>query len=82
MKTFYPLMKMKREYLLNIVIAGAGPTGVELAGAFAELRNAILPKDFPLINFKKLEIILLEGSAHTLNNMSDLAKKSSRKYLK
>jgi NADH dehydrogenase len=72
----------EKENLLNIVIVGAGPTGVELAGAFAEIRNTILPKDFPLIDFKKLKIILLEGSAHTLNNMSDLAKKASENYLK
>jgi NADH dehydrogenase len=72
----------EREYLLNIVIVGAGPTGVELAGAFADIRNNILPKDYSLIDFKKLKIHLLEGSAHTLNNMSNLAKKASLKYLK
>jgi NADH dehydrogenase len=72
----------EKEYLLNIVIVGAGPTGVELAGSFAEIRNHILPKDFPLIDFKRLKIILLEGSDHTLNSMSDLAKKASENYLK
>ena len=72
----------EKEYLLNIVIVGAGPTGVELAGSFAEIRNHILPKDFPLIDFKRLKIILLEGSDHTLNSMSDLAKKASEDYLR
>jgi NADH:ubiquinone reductase (H+-translocating) len=71
-----------KEYLFNIVIVGAGPTGVELSGAFAEIKKNILPKDFPLIDFSSLNIILLEGSAHTLNNMSDLAKKASENYLK
>jgi NADH:ubiquinone reductase (H+-translocating) len=66
---------------LNLVIVGAGATGVELAGAFAEMKKTILPKDYPGIDFTEFKILLLEGSANTLNNMSDLAKKASRKYL-
>jgi NADH:ubiquinone reductase (H+-translocating) len=72
----------EKEYLLNIVIVGAGPTGVELAGAFAEIKRNILPKDYPNIDFKDLKIILLEGSGHTLNSMSQMARKTSEKYLK
>ncbi len=67
--------------LLNLTIVGAGPTGVELAGAFAEIKKDILPKDYPGINFAQFNINLIEGSNHTLNNMSELAKKTSRKYL-
>lgn len=72
----------EKEYLLNLVIIGAGPTGVELAGAFAEIRNNILPKDYPRFDFSRLRIILIEGSSHTLNSMSDTAKVASEKYLK
>jgi NADH:ubiquinone reductase (H+-translocating) len=72
----------EKEYLLNIVIVGAGPTGVELAGAFAEIKRNILPKDYPHIDFQDLKIILLEGSPHTLNSMSKMARKISEKYLK
>ncbi len=71
----------EKEYLMNIVIVGAGPTGVELSGSFAEIKSNILPKDYPYIDFKDLKIILLEGSSATLNSMSDLAKRSSEKYL-
>lgn len=67
--------------LSNIIIVGGGPTGVELSGAFAELKNSILPKDYPSLDFSRLNIILLEGSNSTLNNMSLEAKLSSRKYL-
>lgn len=67
--------------LLNIIIVGAGPTGVELAGAFAEMRNDVLPKDYPSVDFSNMRIILIEGSKHTLNNMSDEAKVASRRYL-
>ena len=70
------------EGLLNIVVVGGGPTGVELSGAFAEIKRDILPKDFPGIDFSRLKIHLLEGGDHTLNTMSSLAKKSSEKYLK
>lgn len=70
-----------RVALSNIVIVGAGPTGVELSGAFAELKNSILPKDYPSLDFSRLNIILVEGSKHTLNNMSDESKEASKKYL-
>lgn len=70
-----------KESLLNLIIVGAGPTGVELAGAFAEIRKNILPKDFPGIDFSKFKIMLIEGSKNTLNSMSDNAKMASRKYL-
>jgi NADH dehydrogenase len=72
----------EKEGLYNIVIVGGGPTGVELSGAFAEIKRDILPKDFFRIDFSKLQVILLEGSPHTLNNMSDKAKDASEKYLK
>jgi len=67
--------------LLNLVIVGAGATGVELAGAFAEIKKNILPKDYPGIDFSAFKISLIEGSKNTLNNMSDHAKAASRKYL-
>jgi NADH:ubiquinone reductase (H+-translocating) len=68
--------------MFNIIIVGAGPTGVELSGAFAEIKRDILPKDFPGIDYSRLQIILLEGGPHTLGTMSDLAKRKSEKYLK
>jgi NADH dehydrogenase len=71
----------EKESLLNMVIVGGGPTGVELAGAFSEIKRNVLPKDYHRIDFSKLKIILIEGSPHTLNSMSDLAKTASRDYL-
>jgi NADH:ubiquinone reductase (H+-translocating) len=70
-----------KESLLNLVIVGAGPTGVELAGAFAEIRKNILPKDYPGIDFSKFKIILVEGSKSTLNTMSENAKIKAQLYL-
>jgi len=67
--------------LMNIVVVGGGPTGVELAGAFAEIKKDILPKDFFRIDFSKMNIILLEGSPNTLNNMSTMSRNASADYL-
>jgi NADH dehydrogenase len=72
----------ERQTLLNLVIVGGGPTGVELAGAFAEIKKYILPKDYPGVDFSKFRIILVEGAPNTLNNMSDKTKVTSAKYLK
>lgn len=65
----------------NIVIVGGGPTGVELAGALAEMKSKILPKDYPLIDFSRLRILLIEGSPSTLSSMSEQSQINSRKYL-
>lgn len=84
LQTFENITSAKEEEkgaLRNLVIVGAGPTGVELAGAFAEIRKNILPKDYPRIDFSKFNIILVEGSKNTLNNMSKNAQASSNKYL-
>ena len=70
-----------KEAMLNIVIAGGGPTGVELAGAFAEIKQNILPRDYPGIDFSHLKITLVEGSPYTLGSMSDKAREASKKYL-
>lgn len=72
----------EKQRLLNLVIVGGGPTGVELAGAFAEIKKFILPKDYPGVDFSKFRIILVEGSPNTLNNMSEKTKITSAKYLK
>ncbi len=69
------------EALKTIVIVGAGPTGVEMAGSLAELRNTILPKDYHRIDFSNLRIIVIEGSPNTLNTMSENSRKHSRKFL-
>lgn len=71
----------EKESLLNIVVVGGGPTGVELSGAFAEMRNDILPKDYRSVDFTKMRIILVEGSSNTLNAMRLTSKDASAKYL-
>lgn len=79
---FITATELEKRAILNIVIVGAGPTGVELAGAFAEMKKNILPKDYPHTDFSSLRIIVIEGSANTLNSMSGHAKVASQKYLR
>lgn len=66
----------------NIVIVGSGPTGVELAGAFSEMKKEILPRDYPYMNFGQLEIILVSSTEKPLAVMSSEAQEKSEKYLK
>lgn len=70
-----------RESLMNIVVVGAGPTGVEIAGALAEMKKYVLPRDYPELDFSAMRIFLLEGSGKTLGAMSDKASRLSQKYL-
>ena len=67
--------------LMNIVIVGGGPTGVELAGAIAEMRKFILPKDYPELDFNKMEIYLMEGANRLLGDMSLKASERSKLFL-
>lgn len=66
----------------NIVIVGSGPTGVELAGAFSEMKKEILPRDYPYMNFDQLQIILVSSTEKPLAVMSPEAQEKSEKYLK
>jgi NADH:ubiquinone reductase (H+-translocating) len=67
--------------LMNIVVVGGGPTGVEVSGALAEMKKYVLPKDYPELDFSKMNIYLLEGTAKTLSAMSEKSSAQSKKYL-
>ena len=70
-----------RNSLMNFVIVGAGPTGVELAGALAELRNKILPLDFPDLDLRQMRINLVEASPRVLSAMSEESSEKAHQYL-
>lgn len=82
--TFEKLINEKRrtdDGNWNIIIVGSGPTGVELAGAFAEMKKNILPKDYPHMNFQNLKIILVSATEKPLSNMSIDSQNQSEIYL-
>lgn len=70
-----------RRRLMNVVIVGGGPTGVELSGAFAEMKRHVFPRDYPELDFKRMNVILMEGSDKTLGNMSSQSSAKSKQYL-
>jgi NADH dehydrogenase len=61
----------RRRALLTFVIVGGGPTGVEYAGALAELIHGPLLKDYPIIPRDEVRIVLVEGSGRLLGTMDD-----------
>ena len=67
--------------IMTIVVAGGGPTGVELSGAIADMKKYQLPKDYPELDFTQMKIYLLEGSAKTLGVMSEKSSSQSKQYL-
>ncbi|MCC5936060.1 MAG: NAD(P)/FAD-dependent oxidoreductase [Lunatimonas sp.] len=70
-----------RKAMMNVVIVGGGPTGVELAGAVAELRNNVFPRDYPELSFANMRVVLIEAGPDLLASMSSPAKRKARSYL-
>jgi NADH:ubiquinone reductase (H+-translocating) len=71
----------EREGLINVAIAGGGPTGVELAGALGEMKKYILPRDYPEIDFRKMQIHLFEASPRLLAALSEESSIRAQRYL-
>ncbi len=73
--------KIELQRLMNVVVVGGGPTGVELSGAIADMRRFVLPKDYPELDFSTMKITLLEGTGKTLGTMSEKSSEQSQRYL-
>ncbi|MBO0591715.1 NAD(P)/FAD-dependent oxidoreductase [Cellulophaga sp. E16_2] len=71
----------ERKALLNFCIVGAGPTGVELAGALAELKQNVFPKDYKHLDIQEMQIHLFEGGPRVLPPMSETASKKATEFL-
>ena len=72
----------ERESYMSFVIVGAGPTGVELAGSLAELKRHILPKDYPDLDIRLMQIHIVEAADSVLSTMSKKASIESEMFLK
>lgn len=72
----------ERNQYMNIVVVGGGPSGVEISGALAEMRNYILPKDFPELDCSKINIYLIEGNNRLLGTMSERTSEKAAEFLK
>ncbi|NVO85942.1 NAD(P)/FAD-dependent oxidoreductase [Hymenobacter terrestris] len=71
----------QRQALMNVVVVGGGPTGVEICGSLAEMRKDVLPKDYPELDLKKMEIYLIEAGAEVLGPMSKESQVQAKHYL-
>lgn len=71
----------KKQGMLNVVIAGAGPTGVELAGALGELKRSVFPKDYPELDLSKMNIYLVQSGDRVLPMLSPKLSEKAKKYL-
>lgn len=72
----------ERKALLNVVIVGGGPSGVEIAGAIAEMKRYVVPKDYPDLDVSQLSICLIDASPRLLVAMSEKSSKTAAHGLK
>lgn len=72
----------RQRALMNFVVVGGGPTGVELSGALGELKNKVLPQDYPELDLSQMSIYLMEGTDRLLPSMSEKSSERAEKYVK
>jgi NADH:ubiquinone reductase (H+-translocating) len=72
----------KKESLMNLVVVGGGPTGTEVAGALAEMKKHIFPKEYSELDIDKIRIVLIEAAPALLGGMSVRSSSTSERYLK
>ena len=71
----------ERQALLNIVVVGGGPTGVEISGSLAEMRKHVLPKDYPELDLRNMQIFLVEAGPALLGQMSPASQADAKRYM-
>lgn len=71
----------EKQALLNIVVVGGGPTGVEISGSLAEMRRHVLPKDYPELDLQQMQVILVEAGKEVLGPMSAKSQQEAKRYL-
>ncbi len=80
-KTLRNSNERKRQGMMNIVIAGAGPTGVELAGALGELKQKVFPKDYPELDLSQMNVYIVQSGDRVLPMLSEKSSIKAKKYL-
>ena len=70
-----------RQGFIDIVIVGGGPTGVEVAGALAEMKQYVIPKDYPELDYMEIDIHLVQSGDRLLPTMSEAASRKALKFL-
>ncbi len=70
-----------KKALMTFAIVGGGPTGIELAGAICELKNHVLPHDYPELDFNQMQVLLIESGKEILQNMKIQNQEKAKRYL-
>lgn len=73
--------KDEQKRMMNFVVVGGGPTGVEISGALAELKRHVLPHDYPELDISMMEISILESGENVLDAMSAFSKRKAKDQL-
>jgi len=74
--------EVERQELLNVVIVGGGATGVEVAGALSEMKNFVLPKDYPDLPTSLMHVYLIEAGPRLMPAMSKKSSERIERYLR
>ena len=72
----------RKQALMNIAIVGGGPSGVEIAGVLAEMKQTILPRDYPDLDTSCMHIYLINATPRLLGAMSERSSREAEKALK
>lgn len=71
----------ERQKYIDIAIVGGGPTGVEVAGALAEMRKYVIPREYKELNYEEIDIYLFQGADQLLKGMSEKSSDAALKFL-
>ena len=71
----------EKQALMNIVVVGGGPTGVEISGSLAEMKKHVLPKDYPELDLRAMQIFLVEAGPSLLGPMSPASQSDALRYM-
>lgn len=74
--------KVSLEEIMNVAIVGGGPAGIELAGALAEMKKYVIPKEFPELELSRMSLNLYQSGPKLLASMSEEASEKTLEYLK